>query len=372
MGFVYPKGSAEEDPIVLAFDETHTDDALREREGEFLTPESVSDGRMVGLLTDPDRRRKRHARETGNGSLILAHWPGAIAETKALEMHHDVRSAAVWCTTRGASAGAVIQGTPGTSPGSVWHERISRFCGRLRLADGRIKKFKHGNGVYSGVVGLCAFSGMFKQRYGDANFTNWTINHPEAILSLEPVFRKADEMLRTLQPEVHARQREAVGAFGLFGTAFTSLTVNRNFRTGLHKDAGNLPGGRAVLMCTTRDGSPIRGMQLCFPRFSCAVDLQPTDAILCDNTEWHCNLPRDPADFVEMEDGKMVPKSERMSYVFYAKERVCRVPDEEKRRIVASIAERSPLLAERVLGFKMEPETRPSEMRAPKRKRGQE
>jgi hypothetical protein len=68
---------------------------------------------------------------------------------------------------------------------------------------------------------------------------------------------------------------------------FTTIQINRNIRTRLHRDAGNLSG----LACLTAFGS-WEGAELVFPRFAVAFPLRPGDVLMADTgAELHGNVP---------------------------------------------------------------------------------
>lgn len=73
------------------------------------------------------------------------------------------------------------------------------------------------------------------------------------------------------------------------GTAFTAVTVNRDFRTAVHKDRGDLRAGFGVL--TALRAGTFSGCHLVFPAYRVAVDLRTRGVLLCNVHEWHGNSP---------------------------------------------------------------------------------
>jgi hypothetical protein len=86
------------------------------------------------------------------------------------------------------------------------------------------------------------------------------------------------------------------------GTAFTTLTVNHNWRTAMHKDDGDLQEGFGVLTAM----GEWDGCHLIFPKYRVAVDMEECGVLLADVHETHCNSP-----FIGDEE------HDRMSVVFY-------------------------------------------------------
>ena len=73
------------------------------------------------------------------------------------------------------------------------------------------------------------------------------------------------------------------------GTVFSTITVNRNFRTALHQDAGDFKEGLSVLAVFTR--GDVRGGDLCLPEYGVSVPMGHGDLLLFHAHLWHCNTP---------------------------------------------------------------------------------
>jgi hypothetical protein len=67
------------------------------------------------------------------------------------------------------------------------------------------------------------------------------------------------------------------------GTVFTTLTVNKSFRTACHYDAGDLDDGLSNLL-VLGDGE-YTGGYLVFPQYRIAVNVRPGDLLLVNNHE---------------------------------------------------------------------------------------
>lgn len=101
-------------------------------------------------------------------------------------------------------------------------------------------------------------------------------------------------MLRVFQrecPNRYAAQMAAVKRtpkdFIIDGTAFTTITVNRNWQTAVHRDEGDLQAGFGV-MSVIRAGT-YDGCYLVFPKYEIAVDMRSRDVLLADVHEYHGN-----------------------------------------------------------------------------------
>ncbi len=110
---------------------------------------------------------------------------------------------------------------------------------------------------------------------------------------------------------------------------FTTITVNRSWRTAAHIDSGDLKQGFGVLCCL----GDFEGCDLVFPRYKTAVRFREGDILLADvANQVHGNTPLLNPDGSEPKPGK---EPERLSCIFYYQEKMehCLVPEEEMRVI---------------------------------------
>lgn len=196
---------------------------------------------------------------------------------------------------------------------------------RLRLVkeDGTLSNTFMAKPVESGIVGY--FDRNARMPY--CRLTAFNLNKPEKFKKALPFIREVDSVFKAALPERYAAQAEVVEEtsedFLIHGTVFTTVTVNMNFRTAVHKDAGDLKQGFGVLSAI-RAGT-FDGCYFCFPEYGVAVDMQTADVLLGDVHEWHGNTP-------------LVGKPgtyERLSLVFYYREGMaqCGTAEEELKRV---------------------------------------
>lgn len=130
----------------------------------------------------------------------------------------------------------------------------------------------------------------------------------------KPVYSAACEGFRFCFPETWDKVKEIIShakdpVYNLFGTVFTSITLNFNFKTAYHVDKNNLHGGMAVLSVITQ--GDYDGHYLVFPELRVAFDLRDGDFIVGDTqTLLHGNT----------EMVKKTENAERVSLVFYSRE----------------------------------------------------
>lgn len=155
--------------------------------------------------------------------------------------------------------------------------------------DGTLSKSKYANPAQSFVAGFADPSGRFPY----CRQTAYTAHHPERLRALLPCLTQISALFATHLPDRYAAQRAMCEAttpdFVIPGTVFTTLTVNRNWQTALHQDAGDLKAGFGVMLCL-RAGTYTGGVYV-MPQYRIAVDLRAGDVLLSDVHEWHGNTP---------------------------------------------------------------------------------
>jgi len=143
--------------------------------------------------------------------------------------------------------------------------------------------------VMSGVAGY--FGRYPRIPYGRA--TSYTEKNGELFAKSFPYLRKLDKIFREELPVRWAAQRAAADRldprFLIDSTVFTTLTVNHNWRTAAHRDAGDLDAGFSNISAVTgKDGW--QGGVFILPEYRVGIDLRPGDLLLVANhTGIHAN-----------------------------------------------------------------------------------
>jgi len=191
------------------------------------------------------------------------------------------------------------------------HKRIRK--------DGSVSNITVGNKVESGSVGFMDSGAMVKYCRKTAFAKNYFDKYKSGI----PFVKFIDDKYKELCPVHYAKQKAiAQGTnqnYVIGDTAFTTVTVNKNFRTAVHQDAGDYPDGFGNLIAY-REGNWTGGY-FCLPQYKVAIDLQNTDILFVDVHKWHGNT-----DFINTEQDWL-----RISFVLYYREYMykCKQPAEE-------------------------------------------
>jgi hypothetical protein len=148
----------------------------------------------------------------------------------------------------------------------------------------RHQRFEKGVAAHSAVVGY-----MDSHHHNrPCRLTAFSEKHFEKYQEGIPFIEAMDACFRQLTPREHAVQCEAISRtpYRIGGTAFSTVTVNYNFRTALHCDKGDFAQGFGNLVVCAQD---TEGGMLLFPRYNVAIDVRTGDFLAMNVHEWHCN-----------------------------------------------------------------------------------
>jgi len=198
----------------------------------------------------------------------------------------------------------------------------SKKTGKMYRSLPNVKK------INSGVIGFYDNSSNFgSSRLKDKSNkrvkcrqTAFTSKNFEKFKNCLGVFKRIDRIYKKLVPEYYKIQKKAIDKidpeFVIKDTIFTTVTVNRNFRTALHRDYGDFKQGFGNLVIVS-EGDYEGGYTL-FPQYGIGVNCRGGDFIAMDVHEWHCN-------------SEIKGEGKRFSFVFYLREKMLTsCPNENK------------------------------------------
>ena len=206
-----------------------------------------------------------------------------------------------------------------------WLQRVAEMSVKERKEEARgveetyISDTTYANVVLSGIAGW--FDRYPRIPYGRA--TAYTQNSFDKFKLSFPFLQTLDRGFAELLPTRHAAQRAAADtidpAFLVPQTVFTTITVNKTFRTAAHRDAGDFSNGLSNLLVLSNNGN-FTGGYLILPEVRIAVNVRPGDLLLVNNHEYiHGNTP------IEMQD----EVAERVSLVCYLREKMLELGSKE-------------------------------------------
>lgn len=179
-----------------------------------------------------------------------------------------------------------------------------------------------GWGVESGIIGY--FERTVRMPF--CRSCQWNLDHPEKFAALFPMCQEATAKFEQLVPERFKVQKAIVDktdpSYVIPNTLYTTLTINKNFRTACHLDAGDLEEGFSN-MVVLKEGN-ILGGNLVLPRWRVAVKLDHGDLVMFNAHEWHGNT----------QIIRLDKKAQRCSIVMYYRTKMqhCLSPKEEAER----------------------------------------
>lgn len=178
-----------------------------------------------------------------------------------------------------------------------------------KVATKWVSQTNYAKSVYSGVAG-------WYDRYPRIPFgraTSYTRDNPEKFALSYPFLQSLDRGYRELISSRWNNQKAAIDTidprFVVPDTVFTTITVNKSFRTAAHRDAGDFTEGVSNLLVI--GSGDYTGGYLVFPEYRIAVNVRPGDLLLVNNHEIiHGNTE------IKLDR----PDAERISLVCYLRE----------------------------------------------------
>ena len=155
--------------------------------------------------------------------------------------------------------------------------------------DGTLDSVARAQHVKSGIIGYFDRNVRFpycrQTAWTEKNFPNY-IKSKKYIQAISDEFKKAS-------PERYEEQKKAIDRthndFKIEKTVFTTVTVNKNFRTAIHIDAGDYEKGLGNI--AVLQAGEYKGGETCLPRYGIGFDVRNTDVCFFNVHEWHGNLP---------------------------------------------------------------------------------
>ena len=249
------------------------------------------------------------------GKCVAKFRKKVIPNNIAQAAFENLKGVSVSSTNRGASAGLKENG---------------KSTSNKILKDGTKSNTNHAGQVNSGIIGYFDRNARFPY----CRQTAFNEKQFDKFKKAYPIIKLVDTKYAQLMPEQYKLQRDEADntskEFVIKNTAFTTVTVNRNWQTAVHTDKGDFEKGFGNLVAL-RKGKYVGGYFV-VPKWGVAFDLQNCDLLLVDVHQWHGNTP------IQKIDDDAV----RVSLVMYYRKNMisCGTSEEEmniaKRRVLGS------------------------------------
>jgi hypothetical protein len=271
------------------------DEEVVKLEGEFLDESSY----------DLIIRESVSAVKKETGEPLLVFIKNAIAPHLVSQGYNALKIFAKPDDNRGAAAGKIEKSKIRKSRQRLKIVKSSAYRYSPILDNGTQSRNSYSNIANSGIFGY------FEEtpRFPYCRQTAITMKNPDNYINALPYIKSVNDIFKQYVPDRYKNQLDYVKRtskdFLVHGTVFSTLTINKNFRTAVHTDKGDLHEGFSCLSVARRLN--YIGGFLVFPQYRIAVDIYEGDVILMDAHEWHGNSPIKPVG----------ENHERLAVVFY-------------------------------------------------------
>lgn len=317
-----------------------TDEEIKNKEGSYFDEKDVKKiyDEDVDIYTKDENGEKK----------LIGKLRKAVIDPKVLKIGWEgFWIAAAPSRNRGAAAGPI------DLKSKYWQKRKPteiKGWGARYIQDGKVSKMRVNNNVFSSVLGYFDATPFMKL---PCRLTSYTMRYWKYYKHGLPFIRAIDKCFATLVPDNYALQKKAAEEKPLLNitdTAFSSVTINRNFRTALHMDDGDFKQGYGNLSVLER-GKYHGGFTL-FPQYGIGFNVRSGDFLAMDVHQWHCNtelyeteedkkfnkqLPRIHKDDIETGTLGAEKPYDRISFVCYLREKLRQCKMNETRKFFKKI-----------------------------------
>jgi len=264
-----------------------SDESIAKREGDYFDSKSYD----IILRSDADVFYIKDGKEVPLIKFRKAVFPNNLCH---IGLNNLREAAKKFHDNRGAAAGKVMISklpTYANDPKKWKSKSTFRVTGYYSKESGKFVNNSIGNLSQSNIIGYFDRAdrnlGKDAPKCRTTAFTSQQVSKWKAVL---PFIKCIDAQFKELLPDRHKIQlnrARKTKRWQILNTAFSTLTINHNWRTALHKDKGDLNEGFGNLI-VLEEGN-YKGGETGFPQFGVAVDVRHGDFLGMDVHEWHCN-----------------------------------------------------------------------------------
>ena len=293
-------------------------EVLNEQEIKDLHGNFLNESHLTRPIIEEDTIVKNE-----KGDTVLIFLKNVIPNSICESAYQVLRKAVTVSNNRGQAAGPL---PPELKTGDkIDHLTVGKITKNrfypLRK-DGTLSNSPKARSVYSSIIG-------YSDRYARIPYcrtTEYTRKNFEEYKKALPYIIYIGQLFKKYMPERYAKQKEywekTNNDFKIKDTPFTTITINKNFRTACHYDKGDLKEGFGIL--AVLQGGEYFGGYTILPKYGIGVNERSCDLSLFDVHELHGNT-----------EIKTIGNAERISVVCYFREKMtqCGSAEEELERI---------------------------------------
>ena len=250
------------------------DSELSPEEERFLEGKNL-DSQMYDILVGTTEEDVKLLKP--DGSLLLYLSKKGLPAKKAKAGLPFLRKITDPITNRGTAAGV--------GSDEVSYQSSTRLGYRTNTV-----QIPYEQAIRAGRNGIAGYFDRYS-RLPYARVCRYTSENPELWRGMMKICNHVDGLFQRHVPEKYRRQRYLADNSSrdwIIGqTAFTTLTINKNFRTSGHYDAGDFEHGFGCMLCLKTGG--VSGGDLILPRYRVGVRLDSQDIIFFDVHSLHGN-----------------------------------------------------------------------------------
>mgnify|MGYP003652648355 FL=1 len=251
-----------------------TDEEVKALKGKYLTNEDIKHD-IVDMDCDC---------YTEEGILLFKFRKNAISQELCDLAWFNYKGMAKASRGRGASAGEI-------DPNAVyWKKRIpvdTKGFSTNYMVNGSVSKMKINNQVASQPIGYYESTKSLGVDL-PCRLTHYTRENFDKFKKGIDYIKAVDRSYKELNPEKHSLQLTRAlekEDFQISDTAFSTFTINRNFQTGVHTDAGDFGFGNLTVL----ERGKYHGGYFVIPQYGIAIDLRQGDHLCVDVHQYHGN-----------------------------------------------------------------------------------
>ena len=299
----------------------YSEDHMKSKEGEYF------DKKHYNKIIDEDCDCYAYDDKKGSGYKLLLKLRKKVIPDKLCKIGIDnLKKAAMKShDNRGASAGIIdfkkLEKLPTYANDPKQFKKVDKFriIGYQSKENGKWVNNSFGNLSQSNIIGFFDKRdrnlGVNAPPCRTTAFTSQQVDKWKKVLPLIKSINSQFKKLVSDKYKVQYKQAHKTPDFVIKGTAFSTLTINYNWRTALHKDAGDLKEGFGNLVIL--EEGKFKGGELGFPRYKVAVNVKNGDFLAMNVHEWHCNTKIEP----------ITKDYTRLSLVSYLRENMIKCKD---------------------------------------------